>query len=373
MGSRAGLDAVAMIKSPIIAPPGNWTPVVQPIGLVSILTELPPATKFETKQFYYPPRCTECARKSDCFWNVKTSLPATLRFHTDSHRSQCSLNSPRTWECTCGNKFFHFPWNISFQKRSDVSGACCGSTVGQNGTKALKGKGTSVLHWRARSNWERNITILWKERLINWFLDYSTTSFQLHVLHTVNGRIYGNDKLERTGKNAGVTYLRHYFSICLEVLRKTKRNLVRIADRRDDQQSGVLTTWLDIQLKGKRQALCFCHTGAATDNTLVKTARRSCWAEVVGFAVCFLILLTWPPFVGRYCLPARRLVLALPNDLNDFIIRRPNPSPARTYFLPITVLRVFFFCGRVQSCNGHMRPWPKRRMCLNLSCVIYLL
>jgi len=31
VGPRAGLDAVARRKNPIIAPAGNWTPVVQPV------------------------------------------------------------------------------------------------------------------------------------------------------------------------------------------------------------------------------------------------------------------------------------------------------------------------------------------------------
>jgi hypothetical protein len=39
---------------------------------------------------------TGCIRKSDSFWNLKTILYATRRFHTDSHRAQCCLNSPRT-------------------------------------------------------------------------------------------------------------------------------------------------------------------------------------------------------------------------------------------------------------------------------------
>jgi hypothetical protein len=50
-----------------------------------------------------------CARKVDDFWNLKTSLPATLRFHTDSHRAQCC--SEFSWHgnvSVCVNKFFHF-------------------------------------------------------------------------------------------------------------------------------------------------------------------------------------------------------------------------------------------------------------------------
>ena len=98
------------------------------------------------------------------------------------------------------------------------------------------------------------------------------------------------------------------------------------------------------------------NTGAATDNTVVKTVRRDCWTEVVGFRchVCFLTLLIRSSFVGRYCLPARRLVLALSNDLNDFIIRPPPPLPPLLYLPSLSTV----FCGRFLSRNGHKRPWP---------------
>jgi hypothetical protein len=33
------------------------------------------------------------------FWNLKTRLPATRRFHTDSHREQSCLDSPWKWDC----------------------------------------------------------------------------------------------------------------------------------------------------------------------------------------------------------------------------------------------------------------------------------
>jgi hypothetical protein len=49
-----------------------------------------------------------CARKPDGFWNLKTSLPATRRFHTDSC-AQCCLEF--SWDgnvATWVNKIFHF-------------------------------------------------------------------------------------------------------------------------------------------------------------------------------------------------------------------------------------------------------------------------
>jgi hypothetical protein len=53
-------------------------------------------------------RIQSASETPDGFRNLKTSLPATQRFHTDIHRAQCCLNSPWTWECICVNKFFHF-------------------------------------------------------------------------------------------------------------------------------------------------------------------------------------------------------------------------------------------------------------------------
>jgi hypothetical protein len=42
VGSRTGLDSVASRKHLIIASTRNGNPVVQPVALVSIVTELPP-------------------------------------------------------------------------------------------------------------------------------------------------------------------------------------------------------------------------------------------------------------------------------------------------------------------------------------------
>jgi hypothetical protein len=60
-------------------------------GLALVLPTLP--SRIATFYWYLPRSVsyTEWARKSDCFWNLKTSLPATRRFHTDSHRAQCCL------------------------------------------------------------------------------------------------------------------------------------------------------------------------------------------------------------------------------------------------------------------------------------------
>jgi hypothetical protein len=53
--------------------------------------------------------CTECARKPDGLWSLKTSLPATRRSLTDSHRAQCCLEfSCHGNVSICVNKIFHF-------------------------------------------------------------------------------------------------------------------------------------------------------------------------------------------------------------------------------------------------------------------------
>jgi hypothetical protein len=43
------------------------------------------------------------------FLNLKTSLPAMRRFHTDTHRTQCCLEFRRHGNVSiCVNKFLHF-------------------------------------------------------------------------------------------------------------------------------------------------------------------------------------------------------------------------------------------------------------------------
>jgi hypothetical protein len=60
-----------------------------------------------------------CARKSNSFWNLKSSLPATRRFHTDSYRAQRSLEF--SWHGNisfCVNNFFHFALKRHFISRT---------------------------------------------------------------------------------------------------------------------------------------------------------------------------------------------------------------------------------------------------------------
>jgi hypothetical protein len=68
-----------------------------------------------------------CTRKSDGFWSLKTSLPDTRRFHTDSHGVHCCLEF--NWHgnvSICVNTFFQFAlkrYFISITVR--FSGASC--------------------------------------------------------------------------------------------------------------------------------------------------------------------------------------------------------------------------------------------------------
>jgi hypothetical protein len=55
----------------------------------------------------------------DGFLNLKTSLPAMQRFHTDSHRAQCCLEF--SWHVNvsiCVNEFFHFALKRYFSSKT---------------------------------------------------------------------------------------------------------------------------------------------------------------------------------------------------------------------------------------------------------------
>jgi hypothetical protein len=88
------------------------------------------APKVETHQDALQ-HCYGCARKSDGFWNLKASLPATRRFHTDNHRAQCCLVF--SWHGNiifCVNKCFHFAIKLYFiSKTVRFSGALCITTL----------------------------------------------------------------------------------------------------------------------------------------------------------------------------------------------------------------------------------------------------
>jgi hypothetical protein len=92
-----------------------WTQFKERIKGVKVL---PSPHPYPTPQNIMLSVCKECARKSDGFWNLKNSLPATRRFHTDSHRAQCCLEF--SWDrnvSICVNKLFHFCLKMLFHFR----------------------------------------------------------------------------------------------------------------------------------------------------------------------------------------------------------------------------------------------------------------
>jgi hypothetical protein len=98
-------DHPALYHWAILAPV-YWRYVMQNISSYVISVQLIVRKALAMNEYHI---CnTACARKSNGFWNLQTSLPATRCFLTDSHPAQCCLKF--SWHgkvSVCIGKFFH--------------------------------------------------------------------------------------------------------------------------------------------------------------------------------------------------------------------------------------------------------------------------